>query len=54
MDKLKEWVENTILLKPEMKEKLLSVNWNSEIIQLINEIYKKYYPLERKILKDLS
>jgi len=54
MDKLKEWVENTILLKPEMKEKLLTIDWNDEIMQLINEIYKKYYPLERKILKDLS
>jgi len=42
-----------MLLKPEMKKKLLTIDWNDEIMQLINEIYKKYYPLERKILKDL-
>ena len=54
MDNLKEWIKNTMLLKPEMKKKLLTIDWNDEIMQLINEIYKKYYPLERKILKDLS
>ena len=54
MDKLKEWVKNTILLKPEMKKKLLTIDWNDEIMQLINEIYKKYFSLEKKVLRDLQ
>ena len=54
MDKLKEWVKNTILLKPEMKKKLLTIDWNDEIMQLINEIYKKYSYLEKKVLNDLQ
>ena len=54
MDNLKEWVRNTILLKPEIKRRLLAIDWNDEIMQLINEIYKKYSSLEKKALKDLQ
>jgi len=54
MDKLKGWVKNTILLKPEVKKKLLTVDWDEEITHLVAEIYKKYSPIEKKVLNDLQ
>ncbi len=54
MNNLREKLKNTLLVDPEVKQKLLNIsNWTEDIETAVQEVFTKYGDLEEKIIKDI-
>lgn len=54
MNNLREKLKNTLLVDPEVKQKLLNIsNWTEDIETTVQEVFTKYGDLEEKIIKDI-
>ncbi len=54
MNNLREKLKNTLLVDPEIKQKLLNIsNWTEDIETTVQEVFTKYGDLEEKIIKDI-
>ena len=51
MDKLRNFVKQTLLLPADVKNRLLGLDkWSDELKQLVKDFYDRYYLKEEKIL----
>ena len=54
MNNLRKKFKNTLLVDPEIKQKLLNIsNWTEDIETAVQEVFTKYGDLEEKIIKDI-
>ena len=51
---LRERLKNTLLIPPEIKQKLLNIsNWSEEVETTVQELFDKYWDLEEKVIKEV-
>jgi len=52
--KLRKKIQDTVLIDDQLKKTLLNLKeWDENIINLLNQFFEKYWPIEEKIMKDV-